>query len=182
MHLSLHHLPVWTIRYGPGLCSPPQYNTLKTHQFLLETVCIVAAFHRTHSPTCNGTHPVTLDHQNISSSNIKLWAIIRAGNLIGGITCEDDKGVLIIVSNSKCWDMSSYCLERKQVPEKFQGPAGNQTQDLLNASQALLPLIHWCLWQRSGRYTIHRPQPNPADSVSQLGPGIFSETYISLST
>ena len=64
--------PCMTIHYWPGLCSPPQYNTLKTHQFLLGTVSLVAAFHCTHSPTRNGIHPVTLDHQNISSSNIKL--------------------------------------------------------------------------------------------------------------
>ena len=42
--------------------------------------------------------------------------------------------------------------ERELSPrKKFWGSAGNQTQDLLNASQALLPLSHWCLWQRSGR-------------------------------
>ena len=52
---------------------------------------------------------------------------------------------------------------------KFRGPAGNRTQDLLNASQALLPLSHWCPWQRSGRYIIYRPQPNPADSLSLGG-------------
>ena len=74
--------PCMTIHYGPGLCSPPQYNTLKTHQFLLGTVSLVAAFHCTHSPTRNGIHPVTLDHQNIRFSNINLRLKIRAGNLI----------------------------------------------------------------------------------------------------
>ena len=66
--------------YGPGLCSPPQYNTLKTHQFLLGTVSLVAAFHCTHSPTHNGIYPVTLDHQNISSSNSNLmvfWVVME---------------------------------------------------------------------------------------------------------
>ena len=29
------------IHYGPGSCSPPQYNTLKTHQFLLGTASLV---------------------------------------------------------------------------------------------------------------------------------------------
>ena len=77
--------------------------------------------------------------------------------------------------------------ERNKSRKKFQGPAGNRTQDLLNASQALLPLSHWCPWQRSGRYIIYRlngryiiyrpsgryiiyrPQPNPADSLSLGG-------------
>ena len=40
-------------------CSTDQH--LKTHQFLLGTVPLVAAFHCTHSPTHNGIHPVTLD-------------------------------------------------------------------------------------------------------------------------
>ena len=31
--------------------------------------------------------------------------------------------------------------ERNKSQKKFWGPAGNRTQDLLNASQALLPLI-----------------------------------------
>ena len=43
-----------------------QYNTLKTHQFLLGTVSLVAAFHCTHSPTHNGS---ALDHQNIRFNN-----------------------------------------------------------------------------------------------------------------
>ena len=61
--------PGMTIHYRPGLCYPPQYNTLKTHQFLLGTVSLVAAFHCTHSPTRNGIHP---QHQNIRFSNIKV--------------------------------------------------------------------------------------------------------------
>ena len=44
-----------------------------------------------------------------------------------------------------------------------------KTQSLLKASQVLLPLGHWCLWQRSGRYIIYRPQQNLADSLSLGG-------------
>ena len=38
-------------------------TTLKTHQFLLGTVSLVAAFHCTHSPTHDRMHSVTLDDQ-----------------------------------------------------------------------------------------------------------------------
>ena len=64
--------------------------------------------------------------------------------------------------------------ERNKSRKKFQGPAGNRTQDLLNASQVLLPLSHWCPWQRSGRYIIYRPQPNPADSLSLGGDPLWT--------
>jgi len=57
----------------------PQYKTLNTHQFLLGTVSLVAAFHCTHSPTWNRIQSLS-DHQNTSSSNINVCLIIRAGH------------------------------------------------------------------------------------------------------
>ena len=64
-----------------------------------------------------------------------------------------------------------YCWER----EREISPPKNSRQDLLNASQVLIPLSHRCLWLRSRRYIIYRPQLNPADSLSlvEIPCGIF---------
>ena len=56
--------------------------------------------------------------------------------------------------------------ERKKSQKKLRDPAGNRTQDLLNTSQALIPLSYWMpVVEERKIYIIYRPQPNAADSL-----------------
>ena len=80
------------------------------------------------------------------------------------LVCSETVFIIIVISILVY--VKLLLTERNKSHKKFWGPAGNRTQNLLDASQVLLPLSHWCLWQRSRRYTIYRPQLNPADSLS----------------
>ena len=58
----------------------------------------------------------------------------------------------ILIKSGGLQAMMFLLREREKDPQKkIWGPAGIQTQDLLNTSQTLLPLSHLDPWQRSGR-------------------------------